>query len=83
MNISRLQRTVFLLLLAAVTAAFVWVLSPFFGAVFWAVALTLLFHGVFERISARVGRRRNVAAILTLRAQHLRRCMRLPSGLST
>lgn len=66
MNISRLQRTVFLLLLAAVTAAFVWVLSPFFGAVFWAVALTLLFHGVFERISARVGRRRNVAAILTL-----------------
>ena len=36
MNSPDLQRTVFLLLLAAVTAAFFWMLLPFFGAVLWA-----------------------------------------------
>jgi predicted PurR-regulated permease PerM len=66
MNTPRLQRAVFLTLLAAVTAAFAWVLTPFFGAVFWAVVLALLFAPLQRRILARVGQRRNLATLLTL-----------------
>jgi predicted PurR-regulated permease PerM len=66
MNTPKLQRAVFLTLLAAVTAAFGWVLSPFFGAVFWAVVLALLFTPLHRRILARTGQRRTLAALLTL-----------------
>jgi len=66
MNTPSLQRTVFLSLLAAVTIAFAWVLTPFFGAVFWAMVLALVFAPLQRRILARVGRRRNLAALLTL-----------------
>jgi predicted PurR-regulated permease PerM len=66
MNTPRLQRAVFLSLLAAVTAAFAWVLTPFFGAVFWAVVLALLFAPLQRRILARVGQRRNLATLLAL-----------------
>jgi len=66
MNTPQLQRAVFLTLLAAVTVAFAWVLAPFFGSVFWAVVLALVFTPVQRRILARVGRRQNAAALLTL-----------------
>jgi predicted PurR-regulated permease PerM len=66
MNTPRLQRAVFLTLLAAVTAAFAWVLTPFFGAVFWATVLAMLFAPLQRRILMRVGQRRNVATLLTL-----------------
>jgi predicted PurR-regulated permease PerM len=66
MNTPRLQRAVFLTLLAAVSAAFAWVLTPFFGAVFWAVVLALLFAPLQRRVLARVGQRRNLATLLTL-----------------
>ena len=66
MNTPRLQRAVFLTLLVAATVAFAWVLTPFFGAVFWATVLALLFAPVQRRILARVGQRRNLATLLTL-----------------
>jgi len=66
MNTPKLQRAVFLTLLAAVTVAFAWVLTPFFGAVFWATVLALLFAPLQRRILARVGQRRNLATLLTL-----------------
>jgi len=66
MNSPGLQRTVFLLLLAIATAAFVWVLSPFFGAVFWAVIMALLFSSTFRALLRRLNGRRNLAALLTL-----------------
>jgi predicted PurR-regulated permease PerM len=66
MNTPALHRTVFLLLLAGVTAAFLWVLAPFFGAVMWAVTLALLFHPLHQRILRRVGGRATLAALLTL-----------------
>ena len=50
MNSPELQRTVFLLLLAAVTAAFFLILLPFFGAVLWAVALAILFTPLYRRL---------------------------------
>ena len=66
MNTPTLQRAVFLLLLAGITLAFVWVLTPFFGAVFWAITLALLFNPLFQRLRQRLGGRANVAALLTL-----------------
>lgn len=66
MNTPSLQRVVFLLLLAGVTIAFLWVLAPFFGAVFWAITLALLFNPLFQRLRRRLGGRANLAALLTL-----------------
>ena len=66
MNSPGLQRAVFLLLLAVVTVAFFWVLTPFFGAVFWAVIMALLFNTTFQALLRRLSGRRNLAALLTL-----------------
>lgn len=61
-----LRRAVFLLLLTAVTVAFLWVLAPFFGAILWAVTLALLFYPFNRWVHQRVGWRTNLAALLTL-----------------
>ena len=66
MSTSPLYRIVFLLLLAVVTAAFLAVLAPFFGPIFWAVIMALLFASTFRGILGRVRDRRNVAALLTV-----------------
>ncbi len=66
MNTPQLQRLVFLLLLAGVTLAFAGVVAPFFGAVFWAVVLALLFQGVFRRLRAGLRGQATVAALLTV-----------------
>lgn len=56
----------FLLLLSLVTVGFAWLLWPFFGAILWAVTLALLFHPLERWIHARVRRRANISALLTL-----------------
>jgi predicted PurR-regulated permease PerM len=61
-----LEQKFFLLLLAVVSVAFVWVLMPFFGAVFWAGVLALIFSPVFRWILVRLKQRRTSAALLTL-----------------
>jgi predicted PurR-regulated permease PerM len=66
MNTPQLQRAVFLSLLIAVTLAFTWILTPFFGAVFWATVLAMLFSPLQRLILSRIGYRRNLAAIITL-----------------
>ena len=66
MNSHQLQRGTFLLLLAAVTLGFLWLLLPFFGAVMWAVALAIIFTPTFKRLSRRLGQRRTLAALITL-----------------
>lgn len=66
MNTPQLQRGVFLALLVAVTAGFVWVLLPFFGAVMWGVALAILFTPLYKRLLKKMPRRRNGAALATL-----------------
>ncbi|NLA66815.1 MAG: AI-2E family transporter, partial [Gammaproteobacteria bacterium] len=63
MDSVELQRKVFLFLLLAVTVAFLWVLWPFYGAVFWSVILALLFMPLHRRLLARLPRRRNLAAL--------------------
>ena len=43
MNQTNLQNKSLLLLLALVTLAFIWILLPFYGALFWAVILGIVF----------------------------------------
>ncbi len=56
----------FYLLLFAVTLGLCWILSPFFGAVFWGTILAILFQPVQRWLAARLGKRRNLAALATL-----------------
>ena len=66
MNTPALQRAVFLLLLTGVTVAFCWVISPFFGAVFWAMVLTLMFMPLQRRLCVALRGRATLAAVGTL-----------------
>ena len=66
MNSPALQRAVFLLLLTGVTLAFCWVISPFFGAVFWAMVLALMFMPLHRRLCVALRGRDTLAAIGTL-----------------
>ena len=59
----RSQHKAFLLLLALVTVAFFWLLLPFYGAVFWAVILAIVFQPLQRAPRAPVRRpRSNLAA---------------------
>ncbi|HMN20293.1 MAG TPA: AI-2E family transporter [Ottowia sp.] len=66
MNSPALQRAVFLLLLAGVTAAFCWIVAPFFGAVFWAMVLALMFMPLQRRLRLWLRGRDTLAALATL-----------------
>jgi predicted PurR-regulated permease PerM len=63
---NEVQHKAFLLLLALVSVAFVWLLLPFYGAVFWAVILAIVFHPLQRRLERRFGGRSNVAALLSV-----------------
>jgi len=63
---AKLEQRSFLLLLILVTLLFLFLLKPFFGAVFWACVIGLLFHPVHLRLLNRWGGRRNLAALSTL-----------------
>lgn len=56
------------LLLLAVSAAFFWILMPFFGAILWGAIIALLFAPLFRWLLPRLKHRRNTAALLTLLA---------------
>jgi predicted PurR-regulated permease PerM len=61
-----LRDKAFLLLVVAVSLAFGWILRPFYGAIFWAVALAVLFAPLYRRLLASMRRRRTLAALVTL-----------------
>ena len=54
------------LLLLACALALGWILQPFWGAILWAVIITLLFLPLFHRLLRRLGGRRDLAAALVL-----------------
>src|SRR5690606_8294877 len=60
-----LEDRAFLLLLAVVTIAFAWILWPFYGAVFWAAVLAILFAPVHRRLCRAMRSRQTPAALLT------------------
>ncbi|WP_027831101.1 AI-2E family transporter [Marinobacter sp. HL-58] len=62
----KLETRTFLAMLVGVSLAFVLLMKPFFGPIFWAVAIALIFHPVRERLAKRVGDRPNLIALLTL-----------------
>jgi predicted PurR-regulated permease PerM len=61
-----LQQKFFLLLLALVTLAFVYILLPYSGAVFWGVVLAILFAPLYRRLLRATGQKPTVAALITL-----------------
>jgi len=60
-----MQNKTFIVLVVLVTLAFGWILLPFFGALFWATVLAILFTPLYRILVRRLGRRRNLAALLT------------------
>jgi predicted PurR-regulated permease PerM len=54
------------LLLVAVTAAFGWILLPFFGAILWAAIIALLFAPLYRSMVMRLRGRATLAALITL-----------------
>lgn len=60
------ENRAFVVLLVLVSIAFVWLLLPFYGAVFWAVILAILFAPLHRRMRLWCGRRPNLAALLSL-----------------
>ncbi|MDF2643053.1 MAG: putative rane protein [Pseudomonas sp.] len=66
MNETTLQYKTLLLLVVLVTIAFIWILLPFYGAVFWAVILGIIFSPVQRRLQLKFGWQRNVTSLCTL-----------------
>lgn len=62
----KLEIRAFLLFLILVTLGFFWVLKPFFGAIFWACAITVIFYPVNQRLLRKMKGRRNTTALITL-----------------
>lgn len=63
---SSLEDKTFLILLLLVSLAFLWVLWPFYGAVFWGSVLALMFSQLFLRLLAKMPQKRTLAALLTV-----------------
>ncbi|TLX56136.1 AI-2E family transporter [Stutzerimonas nosocomialis] len=61
-----LEYKVFLTLLVVVSVAFGWILLPFYGAVFWAVILAIIFAPLQRWLYKRLHNRRNLSALITL-----------------
>src|SRR5690625_5714545 len=56
----------FLLLLAIVSLAFIWLIIPFYGAIFWGTILAVLFAPCHRYLLDKTNGRRNLSALLTL-----------------
>jgi predicted PurR-regulated permease PerM len=61
-----LESRALLVLLAAVSLAFGWVLLPFYGTILWGTIFALLFTPLYRWWLPRLRRRRTLAALLTL-----------------
>ncbi|MEB0042127.1 MULTISPECIES: AI-2E family transporter [unclassified Pseudomonas] len=66
MNETTLQYKTFLVLMVLVTIAFIWILMPFYGAVFWAVILGVIFAPLQRRLLMKFGWKRNLTSLCTL-----------------
>jgi predicted PurR-regulated permease PerM len=63
-----LETRSFLLFLFLVSVAFFIVLKPFFGTIFWACAITIIFYPMHLKLAAKLKDRDNLAALITLAA---------------
>ncbi len=62
----KLETRTFLLFLAIVTVGFLMMLKPFFGSIFWACALAVIFYPLKQKLLHRWPGRRNLASLVTL-----------------
>lgn len=65
-NASPARDKPFLLLLIAVSIAFLWILWPFYGAIFWAAIFAVLFAPLYARVATAMRERSTLAAITTV-----------------
>lgn len=63
---NNLENRSFILLLALVSVAFVWLLLPFYSAIFWGTILALIFQPMQRYFEGRFGQRRSLAALVSL-----------------
>lgn len=63
---AKLETRTFLAMLVGVSLAFVLLMKPFFGPIFWAIAIALIFHPFQLFLVRRLGVRPNVNALITL-----------------
>ena len=63
---AKLETRTFLAMLLGVSLAFVLLMKPFFGPIFWAVAMAVIFHPVERLLEKRLGDRPNLNALITL-----------------
>lgn len=59
------QDKTFVLLVILVSVAFAWILRPFYGAIFWATMLAILFSPMFRRLRCGAHTGRTPAALVT------------------
>lgn len=62
----QIQKLMFGLFTAGVTLAFLWIVSPYAGAILWSIVFAILFTGMKDRIANRMGGRNGFASLLTL-----------------
>ena len=65
-NLLEVEDKTFLWLVIAISLAFAWILRPYYGAVFWATVLAILFAPLFRRLSKSMGQKRTLAALATV-----------------
>ena len=63
---SRLYFHSFILLLSVVSLAFIWVLLPFYGAIFWGIILAIIFSPVHRKLLEKTNGRKTISALLSL-----------------
>ena len=61
-----LEDKAFTALVIGVSVLFAWIIWPFYGAVFWATALAILFTPLYRRLLRRLWQRPTLAALATL-----------------
>ena len=64
----KLEANTFLLFLLIVSVGFLMILKPFFGTIFWACAITVIFFPLHTRLLKKLKGRANTSALLTLLA---------------
>ena len=62
----KLETRTFLLFLFAISCGFLLLLKPFFGAIFWACAIAIIFYPIQQKIKMRWPNHPNLAALTTL-----------------
>jgi predicted PurR-regulated permease PerM len=65
-NFPGLEDKTFLLLIVAISLAFAWVLFPYYGAVFWATVLAIVFAPAYRRLARSMRQKRTLAALATV-----------------